>query len=416
MASIDNHDGDPTPPNVSDPARLEALRALELLDSPAEESFDRLTRLATAILDVPVSTMTLVDAHRQFFKSQTGLREPLSAARQTPLSHSFCKHVVGLGAPLVVPDAREHPTLHANLAVRDYNVIAYLGVPLCLADGRTLGSFCAIDAKPRAWTPREVSILEEIAVAVMTEIELRLLAKELQANYVNLRTSEMQRDELVHMLVHDLRNPLSALSLTLESLAFSPKTETSQRETLQIAVQGADALLKLINEILDVSKAEAGKLHLDLADVSPKTLAESSRQKIASLARNAGVQLRLDIPPAIPCLRGDAEKLQRVLVNLISNAVQHTPAGGEVIVRARADQARVTFEVADTGSGIAPDACSGIFEKYSQKSLRKIGKVSTGLGLPFCKLAVEAHGGRIAVESELQRGTTFRFVVPLAGS
>ncbi|HWD20107.1 MAG TPA: GAF domain-containing sensor histidine kinase [Verrucomicrobiae bacterium] len=399
-------------PNLADPKRLDALVATGLLDSPPEETFDRLTRLASSILGAPVSTITLVDAARQFFKSQFGLSEPLATARQTPLSHSFCQYVVGMAEPLVVADAREHPTLRHNLAVRDYNVIAYLGVPLTAPNGQTLGSFCAIDAAPRVWSEREVKILQEIAFTVMSEIELRIVAREFQANFMALRTLEMQRDELVHMLVHDLRNPLGALSLTLESLSCNPKMEAGPRQTLSIALEGADALLAMISEILDVSKAEAGKLNLNLTECSPRTLAERACARIAALAEEAGVTLRVEVAPDVPNIRADGNKLHRVLVNLLSNAVQHTPKGGTVTVRARPADGNILFEIADTGCGIAPESCGKIFEKYGQSALRKLGKVSTGLGLPFCKLAVEAHGGAITVESELQHGTTFRFTIP----
>jgi len=401
--------------NIADPERLAALRESELLDSPPEESFDRLTRLATEVLGAPVSVMTLVDAQRQFFKSQSGMGEPLASARQTPLSHSFCQYVVGTAAPVIVPDARLHPILRHNPAVKDYEVIAYVGVPLTGPNGRTLGSFCAVDGKPRVWSARDVMILQEIAVSVMTEIQLKAIARQLRANFVDLQTAESRRDELVHMLVHDLRNPLGALFLTLESFAGNPKLETDDRETLGLALEGAEGLLKMINEILDVSKAEAGRLTLELSDIRPGELIESARARIASMAAEARVRLAIEVPTGIPRARGDADKLRRVLVNLLSNAIQHTPPDGSVTARAYATEENLVFEVTDTGCGIPPEARGKIFEKFGQQAVRKVARVSTGLGLPFCKLAVEAHGGTISVESEVGRGTTFRFTVPRAG-
>lgn len=158
---------------VQDPNRLSKLDELMLLDSPAEEAFDRLTRLASQILDTPVSLVSLVDADRQFFKSYFGLPEPWASARETPLSHSFCQYVVATNEPLIVEDARQHPVLRDNRAVPDLNVIGYLGMPLITTDGVALGSFCVIDGKPRQWTPREIEIVRELAFSVMTEIELR---------------------------------------------------------------------------------------------------------------------------------------------------------------------------------------------------------------------------------------------------
>lgn len=162
---------------VNDPTRLETLKQLDLLDTPQEEVFDRLTRLVSKIIDAPVSLITLVDADRQFFKSLFGLPDPWASARETPLSHSFCQHVVNTSQPLIVSDAREHPILKDNMAIPDLDVIAYLGMPLTTTAGIELGSFCVIDSEPREWTEREIEIMREMAISAMTEIELRAQIK-----------------------------------------------------------------------------------------------------------------------------------------------------------------------------------------------------------------------------------------------
>ena len=158
---------------LRDPARLKVIREVSLLDTAAEESFDRLARLAVRILQAPVALISLVDADRQFFKSSIGLSQPWATRRQTPLSHSFCRHVVATGRPLVVADARAHPLVYDNPAIRELGVVAYLGVPLITSDAFTVGSLCAIDSKPRQWSDADVEILTDLAAAVMSEIELR---------------------------------------------------------------------------------------------------------------------------------------------------------------------------------------------------------------------------------------------------
>ncbi|PJF25901.1 MAG: hypothetical protein CUN53_10415, partial [Phototrophicales bacterium] len=117
------------PAIVQSPERLNALHRLNLLDSAPEEAFDRLTRLASYIIGAPITLVSLVDAERQFFKSQIGLPEPLATQRETPLSHSFCQHVVATNKPLIIDDARQHELVYDNLAIRDFDVIAYLGMP-----------------------------------------------------------------------------------------------------------------------------------------------------------------------------------------------------------------------------------------------------------------------------------------------
>jgi formate hydrogenlyase transcriptional activator len=182
---------------IRDEARLEALRRTALMDSPQEEAFDRLTRLATTILHVPSAMVSLVDGHRQFFKSSVGLPEPWASLRQTPLTHSFCRHAVASGEPLVVTDSREDPLVKDNLGVSELGIIAYAGVPLTTVEGFTLGSFCVMDARPRQWNDDDIEILRNLAESVMTEIgtrrladELRCLSDELQ-HLVDARTVEL---------------------------------------------------------------------------------------------------------------------------------------------------------------------------------------------------------------------------------
>lgn len=172
---------------VQDPERLNVLQSLALLDSPVEEAFDRLTKLASKITGSPISLVTLVDADRQFFKSLIGVAEPVATGRETPLSHSFCQHTMANGEPLVIQDAREHPVLKDNPAVPDFGVIGYLGMPLTTTDGVGLGSFCVIDHKPREWSDQEIEIIKELALSVMTEIELKAQIKKREAAEADLR-------------------------------------------------------------------------------------------------------------------------------------------------------------------------------------------------------------------------------------
>jgi formate hydrogenlyase transcriptional activator len=186
---------------IQDSSRLAALRRTSLLDSPPEEAFDRLTRLATSVLHVPVALVSLVDEDRQFFKSCVGLKEPLASLRQTPLTHSFCKHAVSSGEPFVVQDARKHPLVRDYLPVSEEGVIAYAGIPLITPEGFTLGTLCVVDDRPREWTEEEIEILRCLAASVMTEIGTRRLAEELRSlstdlqGLVEARTSELSRAE-----------------------------------------------------------------------------------------------------------------------------------------------------------------------------------------------------------------------------
>jgi diguanylate cyclase (GGDEF)-like protein len=162
---------------IGDPARLAALAESGLLDSPSDAGFDRFTRLVAEVLHVPVALFTIVTPERQVLKSTVGVGE----LRETPLSHSFCRHVVDTGAPLEVVDARSHPRVHDNPAIQDFGIIAYLGMPLVTRDGIRLGALCAIDHSPREWSGRDHGVLEDLAAAMIAEIELRRANRQVAA-------------------------------------------------------------------------------------------------------------------------------------------------------------------------------------------------------------------------------------------
>ncbi len=153
----------------ADPRRLAALAETGLLDGTPEAAFDRVTRLVAEVLHVPVALFTLVTEDHQVFKSSVGVGD----VRSTPLSHSFCKHVVESGAPLEVVDARVHEKVRDNPAIEAFGIVSYLGIPLTTSDGERLGALCAIDHEPRQWTGRDQGVLEDLAGTAMAEVELR---------------------------------------------------------------------------------------------------------------------------------------------------------------------------------------------------------------------------------------------------
>lgn len=158
------------PEVVQSPLRMAALRASGLLDSPPEAAFDRVTALAARLLNAPSALLSLIDADRQFFKSQVGVPEPWASARETPLTHSFCQWVVCGREPVVVNDARQHPVLRYNPAVSDMQVIAYIGVPVQGSQGEVLGSFCAVEAQPRQWSAEDQAVLQDLSRLVESAV------------------------------------------------------------------------------------------------------------------------------------------------------------------------------------------------------------------------------------------------------
>jgi two-component sensor histidine kinase len=219
----------PTDP-LRNPERLAALAATDLPDSVAEEAFDRLTRMVTRLLGVPVALVSLVDDTRQFFKSQQGLPSPARETRQTPLTHSFCQHVVIEQAPLVVTDAENDPRVCDNLAVPELGVKAYLGVPLTLPSGHVIGSLCAIDMIPRDWSDADLRSLSDIAEIVMSEIELR-------GEIARRRQAEDDQELLIHELQHRVKNTLSTVQALIQLNLSSSTSLAAFRDTIGNRIQ-----------------------------------------------------------------------------------------------------------------------------------------------------------------------------------
>ncbi|HEX8552995.1 MAG TPA: ATP-binding protein [Abditibacteriaceae bacterium] len=401
---------------INNPERLAALGRSELLDTPPEAAFDRLTQLARHILHTPVALVSLIDRDRQFFKSIVGGVNGMEPPRETSLEYAFCKHSLASGSPLVIADARLHPSARGNLAVTQLGIMAYAGIPLTTSEGHTLGSFCALDTVPREWTPEEIAILQDLAAMALTEIELRLAARKLRDSLVELQRTEAQRDRLMHMIVHDLRTPLTSYLSGVMALGSLGELNQPQKEVLAIAISGGRSLQHMINDLLDVARMEAtlsGTVPLPRTQISADALVSRAHNHVVHLATRHELDLRVCVAPDIPLLSVDAGLIERVLVNLLGNALKFTPSPGTVELVAEATADDVHFFVRDSGPGISPKEFERIFELFGQSATRRAGhEVSTGLGLTFCKLAVEAHGGKIWVESEEGKGSTFHVTLP----
>jgi len=421
---------------IRDTHRLDALRRTALLDSDPEEAFDRLTRLAATILRAPSALVSLVDADRQFSKSAFGLAEPLASERQTPLSHSFCQHTVASGAPLIIADAREHPLVRDNPAIPDFGVVAYAGIPLVTPDGYVLGSFCVIDYQPRAWTAQDIAILTDLAAAVMTEIDLRMTAREATVRAAEreellARAREAQaqaeaavrlRNDFLTVAAHDLRTPLTnmlgRIQLVERRLTRGKDVDPPWLETqLESLSASTKRMLATVSELGDMARVQMGEaLELELEDVDLAVLARVVVDE-ATLGLGAhGVEatpIVLDAPETPVTARGDSARLQRVLHNIVGNAMKYSPRGAPVFVGVRERDSDVAITVRDEGVGIPANELPRIFTRYYRASTAR-GIAGSGIGLSGAKAIVEQHDGVLSIESGEGRGTTVTIVLPRA--
>lgn len=218
------------------------------------------------------------------------------------------------------------------------------------------------------------------------------------------------KEDLTNMVVHDLKGPLSEIQANLEMMSYEPLSEL-QVEFVEGARLGSNDLLRMITNLVDISRLEENRLVLDLTPFDATREIDLARDRFTPLARLTNLTIATQVPQSLPMVTGDMRLFERILNNLISNALDYTPEYGRVEMAAGFNGQDFLFEVRDTGIGVPEDMRERIFEKFSQgKSGRP--KTSTGLGLAFCRMAVEAHGGRIWVESAVGRGSCFKFTLP----
>lgn len=255
--------------------------------------------------------------------------------------------------------------------------------------------------------------VEEVLARVEAHLQLRRSRAALQASFDKLRRLERMRDDLTNMIVHDLRSPLGALMMTLEYMhgELQGKPGEPVDSCVQSALQAATSANRLVNDLLDVARMEEGRMPLDL---QPTDLVETCREAVEMLRawdRSRRIELATDERVEAPC---DPTLMRRVVENLVGNAIKHTASSGSIIVNVERQGATVRIEVRDDGRGVPPEARERIFDRYTSLEARRENQYhSAGLGLTFCRLVVETHGGRIGVDGGDPVGSVFWLELPV---
>lgn len=522
--------------------RMSALRALQLLDTPPEARFDRITRLATMIFNVPIALVTLVDVNRQWFKSCIGLE-----LTETPRGISFCAHAILQHDPLIIPDALGDPRFFDNPLVRGEPFIRfYAGQPLSSPEGYNFGTLCIMDRVPRTLSLQQIAILQELAGLVENELnalhlnqalsQLRASQAELAEQYhlseqargemnavfdatneamvvfaqdgrmlaANRRFAEIfglelnqvvgrkfsdlielvervaddsesiiarlghsarennivlreiviqkfpvhrelelfstpvrgrngkylgrlysfrdvtaerelaqLKNEFVSLVSHELRTPLTSIKgyvdfmLDGEAGALTPE----QREFLGTVKQNAQRLILLITDLLDVSRIEAGKIELERTLISLAPLVQNVEQTLRPQLNAKEQTLTVDVPNNLPPVWANGDRLTQIFINLISNAIQYTPAQGHIHIHAEPRGDIMQIAIADEGIGMSEQEQAHLFERYYR--VRRLQGEGLGLGLAIARSLIELHGGEIQATSAPGRGSTFTFTIPL---
>jgi len=244
--------------------------------------------------------------------------------------------------------------------------------------------------------------------------EAKRVAEEREKLLAALQRAVAARDDVLGIVAHDLRNPLSTIIMQVSGMKRDgSEPERRSMKPLEVISRSADRMNHLIRDLLDVAVVEAGQLKIEPEKLSAEAIAREAVDAHSSLAAAAECRLQLEAASGAGAVFGDRDRLLQVFENLIGNAIKFTKAGGQITVRVTPAEREVVFSVADTGAGIAAEHMPRLFERFWQATARA-SRLGAGLGLPITKGIVEAHGGRIWAESEEGRGTTFFFTIPTA--
>lgn len=411
--------------------RIEALRSLKILDTEPDENFDRITRFAKNLLNVPIALVSLVDSDRQWFKSCIGLD-----TRETDRGVSFCSRAILQDKIMVIEDATKNPIFAQNsLVTGPPQIRFYAGVPIHGPGNYPIGTLCVIDLKPRLMTNEEKKSLEDLAKWVEVQLNLKYMNENLilenweienellkkEQEILNHKNAELKKELEVEkqkiqysaILSHELRTPIASIMLNCNLLeAIAKKTPNQNLEMIKDISRDMKMLNNLVDDAFDLQLILANSFKVKLEKASSEEILSTVKILTASYLEPKKIRLQIEVDDfEIYC---DERRISQVLINLIRNAVDFSTKEGVIIIKAQKINDCVYFTVKDFGEGIPEDKINSIFKKFYQVDTsftRSNG--GTGLGLFICQKIIESHNGEISVESDLGKGTTFTFSIPI---
>lgn len=382
--------------------RMQAVARYDVLDTPPDGAFDRITALASRLFNVPVAIVSIVDNDRIWFKSHHGL-DVVEVERGPGLCASAILHE----GPWVVNDASSDPRALTNpLVAGEFGLKFYAGVPLRTSDGHNLGTLCVLDFEAREVTPDELRTLGDLGAVVVDELELRLATRRaLDAATERERT----KDAFVGMLSHELRTPITTIIVAAQLLTrnLSVASDPSASSLSADVTAESDRLLRLIDDLLVMTKVERQALHAEsepvlLQRVLPLIVDGEKRRSPDRLIR---LEMESDLAP----IAGDQTYLEQVVSNLVSNAMKYSPKASPIDIAAKRVGADIEIRVRDRGIGLAETQRDEIFGLFVRTPDAMRQAAGAGIGLYVCKCLVEAMNGSIWVQSpdDADGGTIF---------
>ncbi|MCZ4243614.1 GAF domain-containing sensor histidine kinase [Pedobacter punctiformis] len=385
----------------NDEARLKKLRHYEILDTPPENAFDTIALLAAQIFDVPSAFVTFVDQDRVYFKANISDLKINEVRRD----ESFCSLAILDQQITVFEDTHAFPEFLTNPYVSaEGGIRFYAGAPLKTSEGFRLGTVCVIDSVARKPTAKQLNMLQMLSVIVMEKLESRIATRKI------LRA----HDDRLHMLVHDLKNPMTSISLQSELIGRIPEMNDKAVMIAGKINQQSKNIVDSLNNILSAARDEHGNIKLVKTKVNLAAILKQVEANFGIILDHKNQKLNnLVIEPVE--IFADAEKVKDIFENLIGNASKYSETGKEITISLTTTAHKVVVSIQDNGLGLSPDDLKRLFVKFARLSAVPTGRErSNGLGLSIVKMLVDLHKGKVWAQSEGKNmGSTFFVELPV---
>jgi signal transduction histidine kinase len=360
---------------------------------------NRIVHAAADLSGAQAASILLFDEkNRQFlFQAASNMDSPLMQGLVVPYDSSIAGVIVSERKPIIVNDAQHDPR-HFTKIAKPTGVLtkSMLGVPLITKD-KVVGVLESINKTEGDFTEEDQKVLSALGAQAAIAIE---------------NTRLFQQSDLISELVHELRTPLASLN-TASHLLSRPEINEIQRIQLINSIQSeTNRLSEMASSFLDMARLESGRMPFLHDSFNVKELLDDSVQMMRYKAEEKKHTLELQVPPDLPNLIADRNKIKQVVINLVSNAIKYTPAGGKIVVSAEQTNSEIIIKITDNGHGIPAEALPHIFEKFYRVPLLERVATGTGLGLSICKKIIETHGGSIEITSQLNEGTSVIIHLP----
>jgi signal transduction histidine kinase len=384
----------------NDTERIHKLHTYDILDTPAENSFDKIAILAAQIFNTPIAQVTFVDEERVFLKTNIS---PL-AATEVNREDSFCAIAILNEGVTLFENILEVPELSNNPFVMENGVRFYAGAPLRTSEGMQLGTVCVLDVEPKSVTEHQLKMLETLSSIVMDELEMRLATRKA------MRT----QTDMMNRIVHDLKNPNTTISLSAELIkkkADDPKIVSNFADRIKNA---ANSVLNSLNNLLDLSQIENAGFRLNLKEVDVLHLLSLSKRNFDLLAAQKHQHITINCNCS-SIITADGTRLQEAFDNLLSNALKYAYPKTSILINVSQNEQDLIVEFKDQGQGLMPEDIDKLFIKFARLSAIPTGREhSNGLGLSIVKMLVELHNGKVWAESAgKDKGASFFIAIPL---